>query len=247
MVLIFGPDRFAVMSTILLIYVSSTVAEQLKCHFENHIYIPYWPNVTLCMVKRHPFVTRDRAQHYTFSGSLRNKSEVTAVMFLESKTVEFLPTEIFTEFPNLTGLLVEKNRMPVVKNRIFNKHFTGLDHLSLNRNQIQEIEENAFIGLHELRKIELSQNEIEFLKYEIFQYSPKLKFITLDSNLIKLINPRMFTTLRHLKTIIMFGNTCVNENICGACSYEIDELDTVISQCKINCDEDPDCRALWKN
>jgi hypothetical protein len=179
---------------------------------------------------------------HSFSGSLSQKSQATVVEFQRPIQIDFIPREILTEFPNLTGLLFYGCNFPVLKAGFFTEEFGVLESLSLILSEIVSIEPWAFEHLKKLNWLDLTQNQIQALPFNLFQKNPSLAYLNFAGNQINSISPNLFNNLNHLKTVDFRGNLCVDKKLgCDACTVAQLDLDFALSTCFQNCLKDPDC------
>jgi Leucine-rich repeat (LRR) protein len=111
----------------------------------------------------------------------------------------------------------------------------NLEILSLNNNEISQIDGMAFSGLDSLRDVDLGFNSITDLTV-LFSNTPALERVFLDNNLIRRLNANVFennpelweidlhnnnirfiedgvfNNLTNLRTLRLSGNNCVNED-----------------------------------
>jgi Leucine-rich repeat (LRR) protein len=158
--------------------------------------------------------------------------------------VDFVPPEIFQEFPSLTGLGIQHYKIPVLKNGFFSSEFQNLEYLYLGGTEIAEIESGAFKELVNLKWLKLWGNTIEAINLPIFKSNLKLIYISLNSNEISKLNPMIFDGLSELKKLDFEANNCTDvELVAKADSLTRQELDGSFCKCFYNCRSDPDCSA----
>jgi hypothetical protein len=73
---------------------------QLICDYGTDSYT-HWPAFKYCQIKSQNFPLSDKNKAFSFSGSESQKQETTVVDFYGSSIIEFIPLQIFSEFPNL--------------------------------------------------------------------------------------------------------------------------------------------------
>jgi hypothetical protein len=113
-----------------------------------------------------------RAQDHSFTGTTAEKLAVTTIFFANSPNVDFIPKEIFTEFPHLNGIYISGcNTFTTVNNGLFNKNFDPLQYVYLGYNKILTIEPEAFQYLVKLKWISLYSNQIQSLPFQILHKS----------------------------------------------------------------------------
>jgi hypothetical protein len=149
-------------------------------------------------------------EFFTFTGLKSEKTEATAISFHSSLTIEFIPLQIFKEFPNINGIFIWTSNIPTLKRNLFPEDFEVILYLFLKENKIKNIEKDSLSNLLKLKWIDLSKNQIESLKENIFNNNIELEYINLNSNKIKMLNPQLFTDLKNIKFIDFSGNICVD-------------------------------------
>jgi hypothetical protein len=175
-----------------------------------------------CTVKNVDLTSTNKEKTFIFSGSNDEKSEVREVHYDGCGNIDFIPLDIFREFPNLNRISIKNSNLPVINAKLFTKDFKNIQYLFFSDNNIQLIEENAFAELIELKGLNVYHHKIEYLKEEIFKKNFNLEYVYLSNNSnlprktssypeIKMINPKIFENLRHLKTVkindTVFQNT----------------------------------------
>ncbi|KAF5270387.1 hypothetical protein FQR65_LT05575 [Abscondita terminalis] len=93
-------------------------------------------------------------------------------------------------------------------------YFSGLDvleKLTLNNNNISEIEEDALSHLQNLTHIVLSVNSIQ-LKPKMFQHLKSLKLIDISQNNLKSIPDELFENQKNLKFLYLWSNNFTTLN-----------------------------------
>jgi carboxypeptidase N regulatory subunit len=188
---------------------NEVAATELSCGY-GESYSHLWPRFKRCRINYKDFPSSAKNESFTLSGSTEEKNEITAVYFSESPSTDFIPLEIFTEFPNIKGILIEMSNIPILKEGFFTNDFKAIQYLNLWYNKITKIEEFALIDLPELKWIYLGSNLIETIKSNIFRNNQKLEFINLESNKIKMIHPYLYVNLNHLVEVWLERNDCIN-------------------------------------
>ncbi len=170
-----------------------------------------WDQKTTCFVTEQSFKkpNNDSITSYRFSGSEDQKEKATAVYFEFSLKVDFVPFEIFDNFPKLDSIAFTKSEIPMIRNKLFSgQNFEQIKELRLNEDKIRFIENGAFGDLKNLEKIDLTSNKIRSINKETFAYNEKLRVAILSENEIKLIHPEAFFNQKNGVYVIMFGNQC---------------------------------------
>ncbi|XP_028656619.2 relaxin receptor 2 [Erpetoichthys calabaricus] len=106
---------------------------------------------------------------------------------------------------NVTLLSLKKNEIWKLPEEAFSK-YTDLQNLFLQNNCIRRVAGSAFAKLYKLDKLYLSQNCITSLKPGVFSDLHKLRWLILDDNPIKKISQQVFTGLQSLIFLSMVNN-----------------------------------------
>lgn len=80
------------------------------------------------------------------------------------------------------------------------------EHISLTLNKIKNISSDDFVGLSNLRKLNLVSNEIESIAEDAFRYLPKLRSLNLGHNRIRYLSPKTFEKLHYLEELYINDN-----------------------------------------
>jgi leucine-rich repeat transmembrane neuronal protein 1/2 len=126
--------------------------------------------------------------------------------------VEFVPSELFEETPNITNISFKESYIPSVRFELFNEGFSKLYNVDLSGNKITDIQENALYALTELARIDLSNNDIKQINHRVFEKNQKLWFIDFSNNKIQSIHPQLFDGLPKLQEVKFEGNPIVDKN-----------------------------------
>jgi Leucine-rich repeat (LRR) protein len=172
-----------------------------------------WDQKTTCFVteERFKMPNNDSIISYKFSGTEDKKENATAVYFELSLTVNFVPFEIFENFPKLDSIAFTKSEIPMIKSNLFGgQNFEQIKELRLNEDKIRVIENGAFVDLKNLEKIDLTNNKIRSINKETFAQNKKLREAILTGNEIKLIHPKAFLNQKYV-FVVMFGNKCFGD------------------------------------
>lgn len=94
------------------------------------------------------------AVNVTFAGP--ENSDVDAILFDENKKIEFLPVNVYRNFPNLENYLARNASVKKISALNFQR-LTSLEYIDLEVNQIDFIPDNCFQGLTKLNVILLSK------------------------------------------------------------------------------------------
>lgn len=121
--------------------------------------------------------------------------------------VNFIPTEIFTMFPNLKSFTMTKHRT-------LREFATGdflnainLTTVDLGRNKLQKIECGVFSPFAELTESIFQRAETQKISNgDILYPLHKLEYLYLPNNEISRIEPNAFSGLKHLKLLSLNSN-----------------------------------------
>jgi Leucine-rich repeat (LRR) protein len=181
----------------------------------------------------------DKNITFLFGGSEENQ-ETTGVWFNFSPTIEFIPLQIFSEFPNVNGIIISNSNSSILKKGFFTREFRSIQYLDLAVNKIQHIEEVAFINLIELKWISLYSNQIQSIKTNMFSNNINLENINFYDNKIKMINPTFFENLHKLLEVDLSGNICVDSRFKKSDS-SLSTMNKKLQNCFDNCLNDDAC------
>ncbi len=227
-----------------LVSIGVITGRELECSYGTCNWYSLWPEFQYCKLSEIDLSKSFESQVHSFTGSTSQKSWATAVWFLDSSQIDFIPKQILEEFPNLNGLIIYECNLPVLKNDLFPEEFVVLEYLKLGYNKIISIEPFAFQNLENLKWLSLEGNEIQSLPFNLFQKNPKLFYLDFIINQINSISPSLLKNLNQLKRVHFYDNKCVDENFgCSWCTRSISQsdLDSGLSTCFQNCLVDPDC------
>jgi Leucine-rich repeat (LRR) protein len=174
-----------------------------------------WDRKTTCFITLESFkvANNDSIISYRFSGATDTKEKATAVYFEFSPTIDFVPFEIFENFPKLNSIAFQKSEIPMVKINLFGgQNFEQIKDLRLSEDKIRLIENGALVDLKYLTKIDLTNNKVRSTSKETFAYNKKLSEAIFTGNEIKLIHPNAFLNQNGVH-IVMFGNQCFGDEV----------------------------------
>lgn len=211
--------------------------ENLQCFYETKSFT-LWPQHQSCRVDDVDLSSNQKLQEYSFSLSRSGrKGETKTVWFSESpNTIEFIPMDIFREFPLLSGIIITSSNIPILKNDLFISAFIKIEFLYLYNDQIQAIETDALQELLNLKWLCLYSNKIQNLDAEIFRSNVKLEFFNFEFNQVASANPKLFKNLSKLRIIVANGNVCTSEKIgCETCFLSQSEINHAFKKCFSEC------------
>jgi hypothetical protein len=215
--------------------------KELSCTYGTNSYT-LWPSHPVCMVQNEFSIFKP--DNHSFSGSASQKFEVKEFRINNSPQVDFIPVEVFSEFPNLVGMFFDQSNLRTINSGLLTKNFDRIEYLAAQECKLESIEQNAFNNLIELRWVRLYKNSIKSLHSLIFINNINLLYIDIRSNQINSINPGLFKNLRNLKYIEAEGNQCINKNLeCETCTTPLSQsdLESEFSTCFSNCFIVDDC------
>lgn len=205
--------------------------KNLQCSYDNWSPV-LWPSNQYCEITVADLSSSQKSNTFSFSGTPAEKEATKTVYFFLSPKTEFIPLDIFREFPSVNGLVITSSNLPVLKNDLFSSEFAKIEYLHLGSNKIKSIEPEAFKELVNLKWLALFDNNIEVLDSELFKTNTKLEFISFNANKISRINSNLFKGLSSLKNIDFEDNVCFNQEIgCPTCSITQSELNQKLSSC----------------
>jgi hypothetical protein len=179
-----------------------------------------------------------KTEEHSFSGTPEQKAAVTIVVFYKPSQIDFLPTQILNDFPQLNGIIIAIcETFKIIRDNLFTEDFSAIQYLDLYSNKIETIEANAFQHLPKLKWIQLAGNQLRSLPHQIFRTNPELIGIELHGNKINSITPDFFKNLNKLQRVDPNPNPCIKEEFgcySGSCSVSQEELDIGFSTCYLN-------------
>jgi hypothetical protein len=221
-------------------------ARQLQCEYQTYgaDFWSYWPAYEECYLYSVDLSEAHKSGGHSFSGSSSEKSEATLVRFDQSNVVDFVPPEIFQEFPKLNALVIRDSNVPVVKLGLLGSEFKKLEFLAFYYSEVKTIEAGAFQELENLKHIWIMGSPIKTLKFGLFRNNLKLEIAFFYTSQISMIHPTLFDDLTHLKFVGFKYNACVNRDFgCKTCSISKSELKSGLSNCSANCRAAQECSA----
>jgi hypothetical protein len=177
---------------------------QVKCNFEI-VYYDFWPDHTRCTVQSVDLALANKNRLFTFSGSKEQKEKTSEILFNFCGNVEFIPLKIFREFPNLKGISIWSSTLTSTMSNLFTNEFKKMQYVYLFDNSIQEIQENSFAELAELKWLTFLGNKITEIKYELFKNNSKLIYLNIHDAKFTLINPKLLKSIKNLILVQILG------------------------------------------
>ncbi len=211
---------------------------KIKCWIQKDN-IDYGPEYQNCEVLHVDLSSRNKT--FTFIASEKEIRETTFVQFWQSLEANFIPSEVFQQFPSLNGLTITLSGISTVKNDLFSQDCEQIEYLDLSDNKIEKIESLAFQHLWKLKSIDLSGNLIKSLADQIFFYNYKLRVILFLDGFVEMITPRFFENLKKLEMIEFERNECINDSFISTNNNSSTNIEMPL--CYSNCAADLECAA----
>ncbi len=212
---------------------------EVKCRFFKRSH-KFWPEFQYCYVPAADF--SDKSREFIFIRTKEEEKETTVVEFWNSPVVNFIPVEMFQQFPALNGLKIHLSSLPTLKSDLFTIECERIEFLDLGFNDIEVIEAMALKNLTKLKWIRLEGNLMKSLNDQIFAYNNKLTYIDFGLGNIDMINKRSFFYLRDLRYVNFEKNECANAEISCGSENCIKKIHTILSPCFEKCDSNGECR-----
>lgn len=197
-----------------------------KCEYSNE-YNPMLGHVYSCKIRN---AVLHKEEKFTITGMHPSKGRRDAgVKFVEFtfSNISHIPEQIFRKFFNLEYLSVNgvglKN-LHTIRNAselkvilANNNQITALEAdtfinsveleiLSFRKNQISEINVQAFHNLGQLRELYLADNKISALHMNTFGSLISLEILSLSGNLLSHIDLELFHANRELREVLLYDN-----------------------------------------
>lgn len=157
----------------------------------------------------------------------RTNNDVTQVIVISPSSIEEIPTNIFTTFPNLEYFIIENNsvrkieltncglrvkevringnQVPILQNGAF-RGCSSIEVLHLIANNFNEIEEGAFDGLPNLIELTMFINLFPVIRPNLFRYQTQLEYLRIDQNGISTIDGGAFQYLANVHYLDLIIN-----------------------------------------
>jgi Leucine-rich repeat (LRR) protein len=214
----------------------------LECEFYEAVSSNFWPEAKYCKLFRNVFFNQSLVANTTFTGTPEQKKETNVVHFHQIPILNFIPVEIFEEFPRLNGLIISESNLTTLGDDFFTKQCKNIEYLDLNSDNIYTITSKAFYHLLELRWINLDFNHIDNLSDKIFEDNIKLEYISMQQNGLLIVNNQFFDNLVYLKYLNLELNFCINKTF--SATYGVlnpEEMKDDFEFCYQNCANDFEC------
>jgi hypothetical protein len=219
---------------------------EIECIYMTSSTYPLWPLVHCCFSSRSIDYTEFfKTAKHSVDGDEFDKRE-TKMFMISRATIDFIPLEILTEFPNLNGIYFDRCWQPTVKSGLFTAEFRNIEFLHLGENNINLIEPEAFQHLVKLKWISLQWNDLKTLSHKLFRNNTDLIYINLKGNGINSIHPSFFDGLSKLKLVDFRENLCTRDQIgCKTCLITQADLQNKLKKCFDNCLSGSDCHTNY--
>jgi hypothetical protein len=170
---------------------------QVACRYQPYL----WGTDLCCVVDSFDLSSANKMKNLVFDGSIEQKSNTIGIKSANCGNIDFIPHGIYQQFKNIKRITISNSNLPIINAELFSSGFENVEWLDLSKNNIQEIEANAFVGLKDIKQIHLSGNKITALKNEIFKNNTKLEYIDFKENEIEMINPKIFKSLNSMTKV----------------------------------------------
>ncbi|KAM0680784.1 hypothetical protein GINT2_001058 [Glugoides intestinalis] len=120
------------------------------------------------------------------------------------KELEKIPDLLFDDLTNLESLSLQNNNIKELQPNLFN-NLQKLEYLNLSKNKLTEFPEGFLSELGSLQELSLSGNEIKSFPIGFFTGLKKLKILSLSNNKLTEIPPSILS-LTNLKTLNISSN-----------------------------------------
>lgn len=157
----------------------------------------------------------------------RTNNDVTQVIVIRPSSIEEIPTNIFTTFPNLEYFVIENNdvrkieltncglrvkevringnQVSLLQNGAF-RGCSSIEVLHLIANNFNDIEEGAFDGLPNLIELTMFINQFPAIRQNLFRYQTQLEYLRIDQNGISTVHGGTFQSLTNVHYLDLIIN-----------------------------------------
>ncbi len=182
-----------------------------------------------CFITNASLLLLNKSEAIEFTGDFQSKVQTKAIQFLNSQ-VEYIPEEIYKQFPKVEALVIEDSNLKIKGQGFFNGS-ENLKKLDLKLNKILYLPDDTFNLLKNLEMIKLYGNQIEYISKNLFRKNTKLMFIDLQHNNVNMVDPRTFETLADLKYFWLKGNICSSKNFEINNDEQLDVMKKMLKHC----------------
>lgn len=168
-----------------------------KIHSVDKDLFKYTPNLTRLYMNNNPIEILDHVTILALNSAV--KLEILDLAYTE---IESIPLNAFKDLINLKEIDLSGNRFTMVPESL---RYVGetLEYLSFNNNPIVELNDDSFIGLSNLKVLEVAENEdLEEVKSNTFTPLTSLKTLHLCHNeMLRYISHNAFRVMKNLWTL----------------------------------------------
>ena len=198
----------------------------LNCHFNVTVYNSqdyYTCNVyDLVNNRQDAVIAGINGNHVTESGNSNVKA-----LIIDNQNVTFLPMKIGEFFENLEIFEVRNSSLL----EIDVADLVNLEVLSINDNNITNLNPNVFKNLTNLKTFSAKNNKIEKLAENLFENNKKLEKIIFSNNNLTDIFPQTFEKLENLKHFDFTNNSClIDLNTVDEDVFTVDEMKNIFEE-----------------
>lgn len=138
--------------------------------------------------------------------SYNNNNSLPLRVIIEHSSTSIIPKKIFTFFPNMSHLLIHKNKKLQILKREYFHNAVNLSNIKITESGIEKIGAVAFAETPNLEYLTLTSNKIKIIDERAFEGLTKLKGLYLWNNKIELIEQETFSELINLENLDLSGN-----------------------------------------
>lgn len=155
---------------------------------------------------------------------------------IDGSELQSIQRSDFEGMENLKELSLYKNLLAELPEDAFDD-LLKLEDLSLSQNEIVKLGENLFRKLVDLKELFLRSNRIETIQATLFEANTKLEVIWLQNNRLVDISPHAFSHL-NLRDLQMKNNPCINADFPSEEVKSLAEIEDIFKEhCNENCEE----------
>jgi hypothetical protein len=173
---------FATFASILLVTFSLSAAIDIECNYRTKTLATY-KNIYCCVPKK---IEINSQVNITGIIGIHEKdksdSDVEAIHWDKSGNWNFLPSVFGKHFKNFKVLMVNKANLKEIRKSDL-QNFHALEFLSLQKNDLEIIEENLFEANPNLQVIYLNNNKIKQVAFNVLSHLKKLSYVDFSENI----------------------------------------------------------------
>lgn len=154
-------------------------------------------NVALCQNKLEVLPSR-----------LFQNNSLLEVVDLSGNLLKTMDESTFDMNIRLKVVLLYGNKLEVLPGRLFQDN-SLLEVVDVRNNFLKVIDESTFEMNINLKVVALQGNKLEYLPRHLFQNNSILEKVELNNNNLRIIETD-FTSLRNIKVIVFYNNTCID-------------------------------------